>query len=140
MKERIVITAMLFLLASCKKENATPVLGLTDQADTAAVAIKQGAFQNGPYGTVTGKAVLYRNNDGSFDILLESFTSSNGPDLYVYLSREIMPVDFIQLDRLRSVTGSQLYRIPGSPDFAQYKYVNIHCRQYNHLFGYALLQ
>ncbi|HNF43870.1 MAG TPA: DM13 domain-containing protein, partial [Ferruginibacter sp.] len=66
--------------------------------------------------------------------------SSNGPDLRVYLSREMLPVDFIDLGALKATGGNQVYEIPGTPDLSQYKYALVHCRRYNHLFGWALLQ
>ncbi|MBC7936525.1 MAG: DM13 domain-containing protein [Rhizobacter sp.] len=140
MKKLIIAAGIILIVASCKKENEAPALNLMEQPDTSTVAVKQGVFQNGPYGNVTGKVTLYRNYNGSFNVFLDSFMTSNGPDLYVYLSREIMPASFIELEKLRSVNGSQLYSIPGAPDFTQFKYVNIHCKRYNHLFGYALLQ
>ena len=34
----------------------------------------------------------------------------------------------------------RLYNIPDAPDFSQYKYALIHCKQYNHLFGSAELR
>ncbi len=128
-------------LTACRKENEAPEISLMETPrDTAATQQKTGQFMNGPYGTVTGKASLLRNSNGTFDILLENFNTSNGPDLYVYLSKEIMPANFLLLEKLRSTNGNQVYAIPGVPDFTQYKYVCIHCKQYNHLFGYALLQ
>ncbi len=138
------IFSMLLLIvgvSACKKETLAPVTLLMETPmDTMATAAANGQFMNGPYGNVSGRAILFRNTNGSYDIKLENFNTSNGPDLYVYLSKEIMPVNFIQLEKLKSTTGNQVYAIPGTPDFAQYKYVCIHCRQYNHLFGYALLQ
>lgn len=132
---------LIVLISACKKETLAPETVLMEMPmDTLATAGANGQFMNGPYGNVLGRAILYRNANGSYDIKLENFNTSNGPDLYVYLSKEIMPVNFIQLQKLKSTTGNQVYPVPGSPDFALYKYVCIHCRQYNHLFGYALLQ
>lgn len=133
---------LIILLAACKKENqnATPVTPIMEMPDTDAVTLKTGIFLNGPYGTVMGNTRIVRIQNGSWQLLLQNFYSSNGPDLYVYLSKEIMPVNFISLGRLRSTTGNQLYNVPGMPSLAEYKYINIHCQQYNHLFGHALLQ
>ena len=65
---------------------------------------------------------------------------TNGPDLHVYVSKEKLPVNFIDLGKLKSIKGNQVYTIPGMPDFTAYKYALVHCQQYNHLFGSALLQ
>ncbi len=93
---------------------------------------------NGPYGTVSGLAKVYLRN-GIYTVALENFVSGTGPDLKVYISKERIPVNFIKLADLRSNNGNQLYDVPGSPDFTSYKYVLIHCEQYNHLFGSAEL-
>lgn len=108
-------------------------------ADTAVLKLK-GSFENGPSGVVMGNALVYKLPDGKYQLQLMDFNSSNGPDLKVYLSKEVMPVTFINLGSLKSTNGNQVYNIPEMPDFAQYKYASIHCEEYNHLFGYALLK
>jgi hypothetical protein len=87
---------------------------------------------------VAGIAKVY-NSNGKFSLALENFSTNNGPDLHVYLSKEMFPVNFIDLGKLRSTSGNQVYEINGTPDFKEYKYALIHCQQYNHLFGSAQL-
>lgn len=141
MKYTFVVLFIVLVFTACKKEKLTSRIELMETpGDTAATQQQVGQFMNGPYGNVTGQAVLLRNSNGTYQVLLENFNTSNGPDLYVYLSKEIMPANFILLEKLRSTNGNQVYNIPGTPDFAQFKYVCIHCRQYNHLFGYAQLR
>ena len=53
---------------------------------------------------------------------------------------ERLPVNFIDLGKLRSTAGNQLYEIKGAPDLSVYQCVLIHCQQYNHLFGSAELK
>lgn len=131
--------ASTIFLASCVKEN-TPTIPLNNTVDTTvAVAENKGNFINGPYGSVTGMATVYTQN-GSLVLALENMMISNGPQLHVYLSKEVQPVNFIDLGALQSTTGNQLYNVPGNPDFFQYKYALIHCKKYNHLFGSANLQ
>ncbi|MBN8676108.1 MAG: DM13 domain-containing protein [Chitinophagales bacterium] len=126
-------------LSSCVKEN-TPSTPLNNNVDTSTAIRKyMGSFINGPYGGVSGAASIYFQNN-SFILALEGVRISNGPDLHVYLSKEILPVNYIDLGSLQSVSGNQLYNIPGSPDFSQYKYALIHCQRYNHLFGSAELR
>jgi len=126
------------LFISCKKDN-TPTNALNEMIDTAAVLKYSGDFASGPYGTVTGKAEIYKKAT-VFEIKLENFNSSNGPALHVYISKEPMPLNFINLGSLKSTTGNQVYSVTGTPDFMDYKYISIHCVAYNHLFGSALLQ
>lgn len=139
MKITAAIAVVILLLASCKKER-TATLALNEIADTSAVEKFKGAFINGPWGAVMGNAkILLKNN--AYQLQLDSsFVSSNGPDLKVYISKEIQPVNFINLGSLKSTNGSQLYNMPASVDLAQYKYALIHCQQYNHLFGSAELK
>lgn len=133
------ILAITMVLLSCVKEN-TPTTPLDNTVDTTqAMGRYMGSFVNGPYGTVNGAAKIYLQGT-QYKLALENVMISNGPDLHVYLSKEVLPVTFIDLGRLQSVAGNQLYDIPGSPDFAQYKYALIHCKQYNHLFGSAELR
>jgi len=138
MKRIIVITMIVMTLVSCVKEN-TPVVPLNDIVDGGATQQQMGNFINGPYGSVSGSAKVYQLGNG-YVLSLQNVSISNGPDLHVYIAKEIFPVNFIDLGSLRSTMGNQVYAIPGSPDFAQYKYALIHCKQYNHLFGSAELR
>ena len=132
------LITVLCILVSCVKEN-TPTIPLNDNVDTAANLKYKGNFMNGPYGTVSGMASVYRQND-SLVLALMNVSISNGPDLHVYLSKEVQPINFIDLGKLQSTNGNQLYTISGMPDFSQYKYALIHCKQFNHLFGSAELK
>lgn len=137
---RIAIAFFILLsIAACKKETGAPTAPLSEMRDTAAQLLLKGNFQNGPYGAVSGKGSVYKSFDGTYAVSLDSFSTNNGPDLYVYLSKEIMPVNFIEVGRLRSTAGNQVYTLTGMPDLATYKYICIHCKAFNHLFGYALI-
>ncbi len=132
------VIIFIILFTGCKKNN-TPEAVLNEMTDTAAVVKYTGIFMNGPFGTVSGEAKILKTAAG-YDLKLMNFSSSNGPDLRVYLSKEADPVNFTDLGALKATGGNQIYAIPGMVDFMQYKYALIHCRQYNHLFGRALLQ
>lgn len=134
------LVLVLVLLVSCVKNNTplTPPVN-PNPVDSTTTYQLSGMLQNGPYGNVRGYARVYLQNNQYF-LVLDSFSSSNGPDLYVYLSREVQPVNYISLGRLQAVTGNQQYTIMGNPDFSQYKYALIHCQRFNHLFGVAELR
>jgi hypothetical protein len=139
MRNSLVIAAVLAcVFTSCVKEN-TPTVPLNDSVDTTAMLKYAGNFINGPYGRVSGMARVYSKRD-SLVLALENVSISNGPDLHVYLSKEVLPVNFIDLGRLQSTNGNQLYKISVSTEISGYKYALIHCKQYNHLFGSAELQ
>ena len=139
MKGYLSLIFFLLIIVSCVKQN-TPTNPIDDRVDsTLNTQSKLGMFINGPYGSVSGNAKIYTSNT-IHTLALENVVISNGPDLHVYISKEVMPVNYIDLGRLKSTMGNQLYEIPGNPDFAQYKYALIHCQQYNHLFGSAELR
>ncbi|MEO5685084.1 MAG: DM13 domain-containing protein [Chitinophagaceae bacterium] len=137
----------LLAFAACTKTNETSTVPLNETIPPAGggsekdtVMLKPtGSFINGPYGNVTGTAKVVLQN-GKYILALENVNISNGPDLHVYLSKEVQPVNFIDLGKLKSTSGNQLYDINGSPDFVAYKYALVHCQQYNHLFGSAELK
>jgi hypothetical protein len=134
----ILLLIGIILFTACKKNN-TPEQILNEMADSTAVLKYSGTFTNGPYGTVSGEAKIFKTAN-RYDLKLMNFNGSNGPDLRVYLSKEMNPVNFIDLGALKATGGNQLYEISATIDFTQYKYALIHCRQFNHLFGWALLQ
>ena len=130
---------VIVLLTSCVKEN-TPEILLNNTVDTTvAIPRNTGTFMNGPYGSVTGMATVYSQN-GNLVLALQNMNISNGPQLHVYISKEVQPVNFIDLGPLQSTMGNQLYNIPENPDFSQYQYALVHCKKYNHLFGSARLR
>lgn len=127
------------VLSSCTK-NATSSDQLNEQVGSSATPVTSAmAFTSANSYTVTGNVGVYQK-DGKLVLALENFNSSNGPDLRVYLSKEMQPVNFIELGRLKSVQGNQLYDIPGTPDFGNYKFAVIHCQQFNRVFGYATIK
>ena len=140
MKNLLYFCFVLVVFTACTKTNETSSIPLNETIPKDTGANKAiGDFMNGPYGTVTGKASVSVQN-GKYTLALENVSISNGPDLHVYLSKEMQPVNFIDLGKLKSTNGNQLYNITGQPDFSEYKYALIHCQQYNHLFGSSALK
>ena len=97
-----------------------------------------GTFRGYGSESVSGLAKIYLSNN-KYMLKLENFTTSNGPDLKVYLSKASSPSGFISLGDLKSTNGNQVYEISGTPYFTHHKFVLIHCERYNHLFGSAEL-
>lgn len=131
------VIAFTISFASCKKET-TPTMVLNEKVDaaTAKPATGSSGFSNGSYGQVTGNARIYLVNE-KYQLALEDFKTSNGPDLKVYLSKEQNPVNFVNLGSLKSTSGNQLYDIPATVNVKDYMYALIYCQQYSHLFGYT---
>lgn len=129
----------LFLLNACTKSGSSsdPINEMIGNSGTPVTSAMAFTSANGY--TVTGNVRIYQK-DGKLILALENFRSSNGPDLRVYLSKEMQPVNFKELGRLKSVQGNQLYDIPGTPDFNEYKFAVIHCQQFNRAFGFASIK
>ena len=139
MNKLLLIIFVLPIMTSCVKDN-TPTNPVDNPVDTTmAMSQFSGTFGNGPYGAVSGTAKIYSKN-GQYILALENFNSSNGPDLHVYISKEVQPANYIDLGRLQSVSGNQQYPLTGSINLSEYKYALIHCQRYNHLFGSAELK
>ncbi len=133
-----IVLAGWMAVGGCTKHSALPE-SPANRLDTAtATVVVKGNFSNGPYGTVSGRVTIYSNGN-NLAVGLENFSSSAGPDLKVYLSREKDPVRFVNLGSLRSLSGNQAYDCPPGTDTSEYKYVLIYCQQYKHLFGSATL-
>lgn len=128
-----VIMVLSIFWSACKKEGS-PVSKVNDIIDTSAQVKLKGILMDGPYGTAQGEIKIYFKN-GLYTLALEDFLVSNGPDLHVYLSKEMPPINFIDLGKIKSTNGNQVYPISGTPDFTLYKFALIHCQQFNHLFG-----
>lgn len=130
---------LLFALSSCTKTGSSsePINEMIGNSGTPVTSAMTFTSSNGY--TVTGNVRIYQK-DGKLILALENFRSSNGPDLRVYLSKEMQPVNFIELGRLKSVQGNQLYDISGNPDFNIYKFAIIHCQQFNRVFGFATIK
>lgn len=84
-----------------------------------------------------GSVSVIMLNDGTDILRLEDFRSTNGPDLYVYLSTDRSASDFVSLGRLKGNVGNQNYEIPPETDLEKYDTVLIWCRAFSVLFGSA---
>ena len=128
------------VIVGCAKQDLTSTTPIDEVVDTTQSQIKKmGQFSNGPYGRVSGMARVY-NQNSQLLLALEDVIISNGPDLHVYLSKELDPMNFIDLGKLKSTKGNQVYEIPVNTDLSVYKYALVHCQLYNHLFGKAELK
>ena len=137
MLKQLILSAFLFLFISCEKEsNLTSEDSNANSISEVATLMFSGPFTGTSGITVTGSAKIY-NDINQKKVLLDNFTITDGPDLKVYLSTTSAPNTFVNLGAL---TSSRVYLIPNSVDLSVYKYVLIHCQQYNHLFAIAELK
>ena len=125
----------LSIFTGCSKTSTIKL----DEMVAADSTLKWGGSFKGIGGeNVSGLAKIFIANN-KYMLKLENFSTSNGPDLKVYLSKAATPSEFISLGDLKSTNGNQVYLINGTPDFSKYRFVLIHCERFNHLFGTAEL-
>lgn len=70
-------------------------------------------------------------------IRYENFKTINGPDLYIYLAKDLDAKEYVNLGTLRATEGNVNYEIPQSVNPAEYQYVMVWCKQFGILFNYA---
>jgi electron transfer DM13 len=117
----------------------------TRPPDPAPTVLATGPFRSLGHAT-SGRAVALELADGRRFLRLEELRTSNGPDLFVYLStaaadapRDAFDDDFRSLGRLKANQGSQNYVIPAGIALDRYRTVVIWCRRFTYAFGAAPL-
>ena len=134
--KKICILIFIALLSSCKEEDATPTAPINDDFDTTTATVLKSGTLAGIGHTVSGTVTIYKSAS-SKTVVLDPFSSQNGPDLKVYLSKDINASSYISLGALKSTSGKQSYEIPGNPDVTDYNYVMVWCEQFAVVFGRA---
>jgi hypothetical protein len=110
-----------------------------------APVLATGTFVSDAHETV-GRVTLQRTESGTV-LRLEGFSTSNGPDVRVYLvavdsiagSATVKRAETIDLGALKGNVGDQNYVVPAGVDLAKYKAVSIWCRRFAVNFGAAVL-
>lgn len=110
------------------------------------VALASGPFRSLEHAT-TGSATLVRLPGGGHAVQFESLDTSDGPDLYVYLSDK--PSDspesafgsgFTNLGKLRANRGDQVYEVPAGTALDAVRSVVIWCERFSAGFAVAPLE
>lgn len=86
----------------------------------------------------SGTAKVIEVAPGQLVLRFEDFNVTNGPDLFVVLTRPGAPArDGVRLGALKGSQGSQNYEIPAGVDLTDLSRVVIWCRAFNVTFGTA---
>jgi hypothetical protein len=91
----------------------------------------------------SGRATIYRLEDGSQVLRLEDLEVTNGPDLHVLLVPDPDPASrddvtgYLDLGKIKGNIGDQNYDIPSDVDVAQYGSVVIYCQPFHVIFSVA---
>ncbi len=112
-------------------------------------AIKTGSFRDADASHKgSGRATIYRLEDGSQVLRLEDFRVTNGPDLRVLLAShpdpasrdELTSQGYVELAKLKGNVGNQNYEIPESVDVSAQRSVVIYCARFRVIISGAPLE
>jgi hypothetical protein len=95
----------------------------------------------------TGTATIYRMGDGSRILRFTGFSTSNGPDVHVYIvasddardSASVLRAGFIDLGTIKGNMGDQNYTLNPEVDLSRYRAVSVWCKRFSVNFGAASL-
>lgn len=112
-------------------------------ARTEPVELARGSFVSIDHGT-SGTVRAIELPDGTRIMRFEGLDTSNGPDLFVYLSANpasgdeaAFDDDVVNLGRLKGNQGDQNYELPADVDLARFASVVIWCDRFDSAFGAA---
>ena len=115
--------------------------GDEDSSSNQFTLISEGTLEPlGGYNSSGDVSLIYDEVNDEYLVTLENFTSSNGPDLHVYIASDNTVTNFLDLGELRSTSGTLTYTIPGSQYNEEHDTVLIWCVQFSVNFGQANLE
>ena len=109
-------------------------------------ALESGNFHSVLHPT-QGIATVYRVGDGSHVLRFTNFSTSNGPDVHVYMvaandandAPTVLQAGFIDLGLIKGNVGDQNYTLGSDVDLSKYRAVSVWCKRFSVNFGTAPL-
>jgi hypothetical protein len=98
-------------------EQTYAVMGTTGHPASGHVRIVQ---------TSTGPVIRYEN-----------FETINGPNLHLYLAKDLEANEYLDLGPIKGTQGNINYEVPEGVDLSEYRYVMYWCVPFSVLFNYA---
>jgi hypothetical protein len=95
----------------------------------------------------SGTATIYRMGNGSLVLRFTGFSTSNGPDVHVYMvaaddakdSASVLRAGFIDLGTIKGNMGDPNYTLNPEVDLSKYRAVSVWCKRFSVNFGAAPL-
>src|SRR6478752_6323479 len=95
-----------------------------------------------------GTATIFQMGDGTRILRLTRFSTSNGPDVHVYMvaaddakdAATVEKAGFVDLGVIKGNIGDQNYTLASDLDLAKYRAVSIWCKRFSVNFGAAALR
>jgi len=118
--------------------DAMPVVAVSDPGSDEVTPIVSSSSIIDTAGHPASGEVLVIARPGEPTIVrFENYVGTNGPDLFVYLAKDLDATEFISLGRAKGNEGNSNYEVPADVDISEYKYVMTWCRLFGVLFDYA---
>ena len=123
-----------------------------DEVVPAASAGSLAALVSGPFHGIAhetkGTATVYQDTNGNRVLRLSNFSTSNGPDVHVYMvaadnaydAATVEHAGFIDLGNIKGNIGDQDYMLGRDLDLSKYRAVSIWCKRFSVNFGAAPLR
>ena len=117
----------------------TPASGasMTHDATSTEQMMAHVATVTGTTGHPASGTVRIVKADGKQYVRYENFKTINGPDIYVYLSKDLDAKDYISLGKVKATEGNINYEVPAGTNASDYKYVLTWCKTFSVLFNSA---
>jgi hypothetical protein len=95
-----------------------------------------------------GTATIYQMGDGARVLRFTNFSTSNGPDVHVYMvaaedakdAATVEKAGFVDLGAIKGNIGDQNYSLGSDVDLTKYRAVSIWCKRFSVNFGAAALR
>jgi hypothetical protein len=131
------------LVVNRRVDEAMPNVGGNSSPQT----LESGRFYSILHPT-EGIATIYQLADGTRILRLTSFSTSNGPDVHVYMvaaddakdAATVEKAGFVDLGVIKGNIGDQNYALGNTLDLAKYRAVSIWCKRFSVNFGAAQLR
>lgn len=84
----------------------------------------------------SGSVRIITNGSDTY-LRYENFKTINGPDIYVYLAKDLDAKEYVSLGKVKATEGNINYKVPTGVNVKDYKYVMVWCKAFGVLFNYA---
>lgn len=88
--------------------------------------------------SASGDVAIIKSTSGT-TVRYENYDGTNGPDLFVYLVKDLEAKEFVSLGRSQGNRGNINYTVPSDVNIDDYKYVITWCRTFGVLFDHATI-
>jgi Electron transfer DM13 len=148
----IVIVAAFLAWYAFRPERLVVNRHVDEAMPTAQGSLPSQPFASGQFYSIlhptAGTATVYRMGDGTRVLRFTGFSTSNGPDVHVYMvasddakdAATVEKAGFIDLGVIKGNVGDQNYTLGGDLDLAKYRAVSIWCKRFSVNFGAAALR